>query len=290
MERMNAFDYPLDFQVANAIREFGVLALPEVKKAWEEGKIGDLCYGVKSILWKSGVTYSNHVRLTRVSREERERTRSWSGQQYLLFPDNQLPQEQVSEFIAETSRLQQDGSLLLIAVGGDVRYELFSKLLALCKQNGVYEIVIMRLADPGDSYGDVIPFIRIYEQSGEPRITLQTLVWKLSNKPTGKNKATLLFKDPQHEFEVPGSSRILYDLLLVARNGFRPTKSYKSLPVVLDPEPEVTMGGVIEILTECARARIDDVNFAGYTRFCDWVKELEKLRDKGEQKERDERK
>lgn len=113
--------------------------------------------------------------------------------------------------------------------------------------------------------------------AGTPAITLQEvrvkLIWVEPNSfretkhPT--QGRTLLkvkeikFPDVQNEFgEVLPDYKKLYQYVCKARDNFRPTRSYKTLPVIIDARALVPFKHVIYSLNECVRAGISDITFA----------------------------
>lgn len=73
----------------------------------------------------------------------------------------------------------------------------------------------------------------------------------------------LNFPTVENEFreEMPDYTR-LYEKICQARDNFTPTRSYGSLPVIIDARSYVPFKHVIFALNECVRAGIDDITFA----------------------------
>jgi hypothetical protein len=113
--------------------------------------------------------------------------------------------------------------------------------------------------------------------AGTPAITLQEVRVKLlwvepgsfrETKDPSNGRTLLKVKDQNfgwvtNEFgeELPDYDR-LYKLICDAKQRFTPTKSYKSLPVIIDARPFVPFKHVIYSLNECVRAGITDITFA----------------------------
>ena len=113
--------------------------------------------------------------------------------------------------------------------------------------------------------------------AGTPAITLQEVRVKLlwvergsfreSTHPT--NGRTLLkVKDIKFPFvtnrfgEINPDYQKLYQYICKARDNFTPTRSYKTLPVIIDARALVPFKHVIYSLNECVRAQITDITFA----------------------------
>jgi biopolymer transport protein ExbD len=113
--------------------------------------------------------------------------------------------------------------------------------------------------------------------AGTPAITLQEvrvkLLWVMpgstreTQNPT--NGQTLLkvrdirFKNVRNRYgEILPDYKALYQYICRARDNFRPTKSYKTLPVIIDSRAQVPFKHVIYSLNECVRAGIKDITFA----------------------------
>jgi len=115
--------------------------------------------------------------------------------------------------------------------------------------------------------------------AGTPAITLQEVRVKLlwvekgsyreTKNPDANVGQTLLkvkdIKFPYYTNEfgenLPDYNK-LYDYICRARDNFKPTKSYKTLPVIIDARAEVPFKHVIYALNECVRANIQDITFA----------------------------
>jgi biopolymer transport protein ExbD len=54
----------------------------------------------------------------------------------------------------------------------------------------------------------------------------------------------------------------LYKIIVKARDVFKPTKSYKTLPVIIDARPQVPFKHVVHVLNNCIKAKLTDITFA----------------------------
>ncbi len=113
--------------------------------------------------------------------------------------------------------------------------------------------------------------------AGTPAITLQEvrikLLWVESNSfretPHPEHGRTLLkIKDIKFPFvqnrygEIIPDYKKVYQYICKARDHFTPTRSYKTLPVIIDARALVPFEHVIASLNECVRAQITDITFA----------------------------
>jgi biopolymer transport protein ExbD len=113
--------------------------------------------------------------------------------------------------------------------------------------------------------------------AGTPAITLQEvrikLLWVEPNsfretKDPVHGRCLLKVKDIKFPFlsnefgEILPDYKKLYQYICKARDNFRPTRSYKTLPVIIDARAQVPFKHVIYSLNECVRAKITDITFA----------------------------
>jgi len=54
----------------------------------------------------------------------------------------------------------------------------------------------------------------------------------------------------------------LYGLIKKVREKFEPTKSFKTLPVIIDARPLVPFKHVVAAMNACLRAQVTDITFA----------------------------
>jgi len=277
-------------KVELAIFWLGKEAVSEVRKKYEEGSISRNAFIALTLLRNARIDYSNHLRITRFYMEEDEASEGFQKPLGgLTFKADQIPEKELGEFFSETKK--QRGEICIEAeIGYKVKYEYFEKFLSLCEKQGIYGIFITSLVEPGTLWFSKKILIRIYEPSEEPTLTSQMLVFKLQKKGLDRNTIAAIIKNKHFEFEIPSEALRtaswgkLYHFLVIARDNFRPTKSFKTLPIVADPASDLTMDAVMEFLMICCDANLEDINFAHHTRYCDWVVELDKyLESKREQ-------
>ncbi len=121
-----------------------------------------------------------------------------------------------------------------------------------------------------------LPKNRGMNTAGTPAITLQEvrvkLLWveKGSYRETSNKKGRVLLKVRDIKFPyvtddrgnlVPNYKK-LYKYVCSARDNFRPTRSYKSLPVIIDARKLIPFEHVVFALNECVRAGIKEITFA----------------------------
>jgi len=274
LDNFHKFDYPFDIQLAISIRLFGKDAIPGLLKQWEKGNVAyEFDHGIWSIFWNTGITYQDYIRIEKTLYKEGRRYYTQNDGKYVLFKQDEPPEEDIKKLISNLGRLE----IPAIETGHEVTYANFSSLMECLKNNGANEFLILRLNNPGDdNIFHEEPFIRLYDSEGKASITLDTLWIKISK--TGQDKYSLNIKTEKFQTKMEFSySREIFDIIAKARDSFRPTKSYKTLPVLIDPSRDTEMGVIYLILTECLRANVKDVSFAHHTRKGDWAKELEWL-------------
>lgn len=113
--------------------------------------------------------------------------------------------------------------------------------------------------------------------AGTPAITLQEVRVKLlwvqrgthrETKHPTNGRALLKVKNISFSYvtnrygEVMPDYDKLYKYIKKASQNFKPTKSYKSLPVIIDARALVPFKHVVFALNECVRAGIKDITFA----------------------------
>ena len=113
--------------------------------------------------------------------------------------------------------------------------------------------------------------------AGQPAITLQEvrvkLLWveKGSYRETKNRKngrVLLKVKDIKFPYttDVHGKTipdyKKLYQYICKARDNFRPTRTYKTLPVIIDARPLVPFEHIVFALNECVRAGLKEITFA----------------------------
>jgi biopolymer transport protein ExbD len=293
MRALSESKSPKFIEVETAIIWLGKEAVPQVRKAYEEGRIPRNAFMVLGLLRTAGVNYSKQLHVTRFSMEEDEALLSAQKPRGgLTFKADQIPEEQIADFFRETLNDLDTGIRVRVEVGTEVKYKYFEKFLTLCEKNGIYEISIKPLI-LGIPHFHSRLYIRLHNRAEEPALTLQMLAFRLEKKELDTNTAVATFKDTHFEFEIPGKDLRptpwgkLYRFLGIARDNFRPTRSFKTLPVVVEPTPDLTMDAVIEFLMICQDANIADVNFAHHTRGCDWVNEVMKIEEQQREKNKE---
>jgi biopolymer transport protein ExbD len=113
--------------------------------------------------------------------------------------------------------------------------------------------------------------------AGTPAITLQEvrvkLLWVIpgttrESKDPSKGQTLLKikdirFKNIQNRYgEILPDYKGLYQYICRARDHFKPTRTYRTLPVIIDARALVPFKHVIFALNECVRANIEDITFA----------------------------
>jgi biopolymer transport protein ExbD len=113
--------------------------------------------------------------------------------------------------------------------------------------------------------------------AGTPAITLQEvrvkLIWVEPNslRPTtdpNNGRALLKVKDRNFKWvtnkygETLPDYDALYKLIDEVRTKFKPTKSYKTLPVIIDARAQVPFKHVVHALNACVKAKVTDITFA----------------------------
>lgn len=71
------------------------------------------------------------------------------------------------------------------------------------------------------------------------------------------------FRNERNRFgEILPNYKGLYSYICKARDQYRPTKNYPTMPVIIDARPQVPFKHVMYAMNECIRAGIKDITFA----------------------------